>query len=112
VSFLVVGILLAQLTGAGLSYMLEAPEIRNYEAGRPIFDHPVTQSYAAIVKRQLAEKIERQSIIRRNLAQHFMITNLMLRSLGFLLDPINLALTVIFTLLACFAYRFCFRRSV
>jgi hypothetical protein len=49
---------------------LEAPEIRNYEAGRPVFDHPVTETYAKVMQKQLEEKIQRDGILKRWRASH------------------------------------------
>jgi hypothetical protein len=96
-SFFVVGLLLAWLTSASLRYMLEAPEIRNYEPGRPVFDHPVSETYAKIVTRQLNEKLIRESIISRSEANNPVIVNLATRLVAFLLDPINLLFTLMFT---------------
>lgn len=57
-----------------LDNFLEAPEIRNYEAGRPVFDHPVTETYAEVIQKQLEEKIQRDGILKRWRASHSAVT--------------------------------------
>jgi hypothetical protein len=75
--------------------MLEPPEIRRWEAtGVLRFDHPVSETYAREINREVREEALRQDIIRRSdLPQ---IVKLAVEELGrvpgLLLDPLQLAI--------------------
>jgi len=75
-----------------LSYELEAPEIRNYVPGKPLFDKPVTGSYARVVSKQLEDKLNRESVLRRAPWPE----GALVRGVAFFIDPINLAIVAAF----------------
>jgi len=88
-----IGVLLAWFASQAIIYALEPPEIRNYEAGRPVFDHPVPESYAKLVGQQLRKKIRADAILARTPWPDRLALTLVV----FLTDPINLLLTALFS---------------
>lgn len=102
---LMIGLMLAWAASRALGYALEPPEIRNYVPGKPLFDRPVTEEYAREVSAELREKIDREGVIRRFDAAHSFPVIVATDLLAFLLDPINLAMAIVFSLLARFAIR-------
>ena len=102
---LFVGLTIAWGASTALRYSIEAPEIRNYTPGQPLFTHPVTEGYARVVGEQLRAKLDREATIRRFENSASLPVVVSTRLLGFLFDPINLALTGLFTWAAFFAIR-------
>jgi len=107
VAFLV-GLSLAWGASAALIYGLrdEVVEkaIRNYEQGKPPFEQSMDSRLADIRIEHFRREIERRNVIRRFEAAHSLPINLAVRLSSFLMAPINVALTLVFTIVAAAIY--------
>ena len=93
---ILIGIFAARLTSSAISSATEAPEIRDWQPGKPLFTHPVTENYAKAVSQQLAAKIQRDGVIERYRENTSPVIFLLFTTLAFLVDPIHLGLVALF----------------
>jgi hypothetical protein len=59
------GVCVAWAFSSLLSYQLEAPEVRNYVPGKPLFDKPRTEDYARAVSTAIKDKLNREAVLQR-----------------------------------------------
>jgi hypothetical protein len=92
------GLFLTWVASRGITEALTPHEVKNWEAGRPIFDRPVTEAYAKSIQHEiLAEKDRRDIMSRTDPGIAAAITNL---GLWLLSDPIKIILLIVFTILS------------
>jgi hypothetical protein len=107
VAFLV-GLSLAWGASVALRYAIrdEVVEnaIRNYEQGKPPFEQSMGSRLADIRIEHFRHEIERRNVMRRFDAAHSLPINFAVRLASFLMDPINVALTIVFALVAATIY--------
>ena len=82
---------------------MEAPEIKNYWARRPVFDHPVSRGYAEAIQRQLAQQIELKARLARAGAWGSAPVQFAFRVAFVPLDPFNWLFLAAFGVPAYFA---------
>lgn len=80
-----------------LEYAIEAPEIRDYVPGEPVFKRPMTENLAKVIIKQLNEKLDREGI-RKRFADEHPIQAPFVDLIVLLLDPIGLLIFILTTL--------------
>ena len=92
---IVLGLLVAWGASSLISYGLEPHEMQNCKAGKPLFDRPMPESIAAEIAKECQEWRGRQFAVARYRGSGTAL--FAARFISFLVDPINLGLTAIFS---------------
>jgi hypothetical protein len=108
---LLIGMAVAWPISRMIKYALEPEEIRNYQPGKPLFTHPVPEAYAQMVGERLRRKLRDESIMQRFDDSYSLPVRLGTRVIAFLIDPINLLMTIGFAAIAFVVYRASNRRN-
>jgi|SRR5665213_1829658 len=107
------GLVLARAASGSLIYVMEPPEIRNHQPGKPIpWTRPLPMSVAKSIVDEITRRQRQADILARypsGVGNY--VLGLGADTLGFLIDPINLLLTGLFAWATYFAYGRIFRAS-
>jgi len=99
------GLFLAWVASSLFIYAIEGQEMRNCSAGRPLFEQPIPRNVAQLIHQECQDKMQRDSVSERYSRAHSLPVVFLSHLIGFLLDPINLALTAIFSIFVRWLYR-------
>jgi len=101
-AFCIVGVGLAWPSSFVLRWALVPHEVQNYWAGRPVFDGPVTEAYAVSIQKEINDEIQRRDVISRFSRANPWPVVVFVRLIGFLADPIDDLMVVVFGLFGVF----------
>lgn len=102
---IVLGIAIAWGVSSAARYSLEEPEMRNCGTDRPLFFRPLPEVQARSIGEACHARIDREIVIRRFERAHSVPVVAIARVVAFLVDPINLVLTVCCTVVILVAWR-------
>jgi hypothetical protein len=108
---LVAGLLLAWLVSLGIRDALMEPEMRNCMEGKEVFFRPLPEGVAKIIAQECQDYRNRQAVIRRADMNGPWLVNTLIKVAAFLADPINLILTIIFSITSWFILKFLIRAA-